>query len=176
MSQYKSTFSSKRSTFLGTSSTSSLHTALTRDEPQQQSKARDLRRYPTEFQEVLDGKSGNRYYQNVVRSSLNENIPGLSSPSKIFGVQKPYEPPKSQSHQKSQSQNTTQSQIQLQTFLHPRHGTKRLDQIIPLSELYDIERILDNANADEFKGLSKQYIRELLNLAQSINKNIRHQK
>ncbi|CAD8127891.1 unnamed protein product [Paramecium sonneborni] len=180
----------KRTSFLNSSST--LNTinrsnSIVQDNNQKQ----ELRRYPTQWTEQLDNKSDNRFHQSIMNKSREDCNPNLAQPSKIFGIQDGKNPSRfhtintanedlltsikkrNQSLGKIGSWQQTSKQIESQWISKSNTGitlSRRLDAQVSLSELLEISRQLDCSQQDEIKQLSGNYVSQLFQLSQTIEK------
>ncbi|CAD8186041.1 unnamed protein product [Paramecium pentaurelia] len=159
---------------------------------------KELRRYPTEWAEQVDNKTDNRFHHVILNQSKAEHNPNLASPSKIFGLTESRRlntqnddllsafrkknqslsnlgswqfnstPVANQSSNTQTKSSTTQKQ---QPML-----TRKLDQSVPLRDLLELSRQLDQATPDEIKQLSKGYVNELVQLQQTITRSLKYVK
>ncbi|CAK65388.1 unnamed protein product (macronuclear) [Paramecium tetraurelia] len=157
---------------------------------------KELRRYPTEWAEQVDNKTDNRFHHVILNQSKAEHNPNLASPSKIFGLTESRRlntqnddllsafRRKNQSLSNlgnwqfnstpvaNQSQNT---QSKASTTSKPQPMlTRKLDQSVPLRDLLELSRQLDQASPEEIQQLSRGYVNELVQLQQTITRSLKY--
>ncbi|CAD8079637.1 unnamed protein product [Paramecium primaurelia] len=159
---------------------------------------KELRRYPTEWAEQVDNKTDNRFHHVILNQSKAEHNPNLASPSKIFGLTESRrlntqnDDLLSAFRKKNQSlsnlgswqfnstpvaNQSSNTQTKSSTTQKPQPMlTRKLDQSVPLRDLLELSRQLDQATPDEIKQLSKGYVNELVQLQQTITRSLKYVK
>ncbi|CAD8103902.1 unnamed protein product [Paramecium sonneborni] len=159
---------------------------------------KELRRFPTEWAEQVDNKTDNKFHHVIINQSKVEHNPNLASPSKIFGLTESRRQNTQNDdllsvfRRKNQSlsnlgswqfnstpvaNQSSNTQSKASTTQKPQPTlSRKIDQSVPLRDLLELSKQLDQATPEQIQQLSKGYVNELFQLQQTITRSLKYVK